>query len=244
MWIGSSTEIHEQKHTEEELRRANQDLEQFAYAASHDLQEPLRGIKIYSELLARDHETRLDAQGLQFLQHVKNGAARMEMLVRDLLAYTQVGQVDKPTVPVDAGAVLGVALDNLAAAIHESGAKVTSGPLPSLSIHPTHLQQLFQNLIGNAIKYCRPDIIPEIRVTASRAGARWVFTVADNGMGIDAKYREGIFGLFKRLHTHDKYSGTGIGLALCQRIVERNQGSIWVDSVPEQGSEFHFALPA
>ena len=143
----------------------------------------------------------------------------------DLLAYTQVIQMERPTVPVDADTALSVALDNLAGAIHESGAQITSDSLPSLFIHSTHLQQLFQNLIGNAIKYRRPDTAAFVRVTATREGARWVFTVADNGIGIEAKYRQGIFGLFKRLHTNDRYSGTGIGLALCQRILARSSTS-------------------
>jgi two-component system, chemotaxis family, sensor kinase Cph1 len=243
MWIGSSTEIHEQKHAEEELRRANQDLEQFAYAASHDLQEPLRGIKIYSELLTKNYARELDREGLQFLHFVKNGATRMEMLVRDLLAYTQVVQVDKPSMPADAGGAVNVALANLAGAIEESVAQVTVDPLPSLYVHPTHLQQLFQNLLGNAIKYRRPDTVPIIHVSAVRERTRWVITVADNGIGIDMEYKDEIFGLFKRLHTHDRYSGTGIGLALCHRIVERNQGCIWVESEPGVGSRFHFAFP-
>jgi two-component system, chemotaxis family, sensor kinase Cph1 len=155
MWIGSSTEIQEQKDTEEELRRANQDLEQFAYAASHDLQEPLRGINIYSQLLERRYRNALDEQGLKFLRHLTDGASRMEILVHDLLAYTRVIQAERPTEPVDATAALSVALDNLAGAISESGALVTYDPLPILNIHFTQLQQLFQNLVGNAIKYRR-----------------------------------------------------------------------------------------
>jgi PAS domain S-box-containing protein len=186
MWIGSSTEIHEQKAIEEELRRANQDLEQFAYAASHDLQEPLRGIKIYSELLAKNYGSSLDQEGVQFLQHLKNGASRMEMLVRGLLAYTQVVEVENPTSPVNADASLRVALDNLSGAIQEADARITSDPLPTLNIQPTHLQQLFQNLLGNAIKYRRPETIPVIHVTARPVASSWVFTVSDNGIGIES----------------------------------------------------------
>jgi len=244
MWIGSSTEIHEQKNTEDELRRANQDLEQFAYAASHDLQEPLRGIKIYSQLLERRYRSSLDGQGLEFLRHLTNGASRMEMLVHDLLVYTRVIQAEKPSERVDAAAALSVALDNLSGAIGESGARVTYDALPALNIHFTQLQQLFQNLVGNAIKYHRPDIAPVIHVSAKREAERWVLTVADNGIGIEPKYTALIFGLFKRLHTADEYSGTGIGLALCQRIVERNHGTIWVECEPGKGSRFSFALPA
>jgi PAS domain S-box-containing protein len=244
MWIGSSTEIQEQKDTEESLRRANEDLEQFAYAATHDLQEPLRSVKIYSDLLARRYGPRLDGEGREFLKYLHGGAARMERLVRDLLAYTHVGQLETPVELTDAGDCLRVAVANLAGAIDESGARISSDPLPAVKVHHTHLQQVFQNLIGNAIKYRRPDTDPAVHVTARWGKGHWHFTVADNGIGIEPHHHERIFGLFKRLHTNDKYSGTGVGLALCQRIVERNGGRIWVASEPGNGSQFHFTLPA
>jgi PAS domain S-box-containing protein len=243
MWIGSSTEIHEQKDTEENLRRANQDLEQFAYAATHDLQEPLRGITIYSDLLAKRYGARLDGQALEFLNYIRGGATRMEMLVRDLLSYTQIDKLEDPVKLRDAGECLQIALANLAGAIEESGAQVSSESLPSVKIHATHLQQIFQNLIGNAIKYRRPGTAPIVHVSAQCENGQCRFTVADNGIGIEPKYKELIFGLFKRLHTNDQYAGTGVGLALCKRIVERNHGSIWVESEPEKGSQFHFTLP-
>ena len=167
----------------------------------------------------------------------------MEMLLRDLLAYTQAGQLDRPEAPEDANAALNGALANLDGAIRESGAQVISERLPSLSVHATQLQQLFQNLVGNAIKYRRPEIPPVINVTARRDGESWLFSVGDNGLGIEAEYKERIFGLFKRLHTGDEYSGTGIGLAICQRIVERYHGRIWVESEPGKGSTFKFTLP-
>ena len=243
MWIGSSTEIHEQKNAEDELRRANKDLEQFAYAASHDLQEPLRGIKIYSQLLERRYKDRLDADGIQFLGFLSTGANRMEMLVRDLLAYTHVGHVDYPSEIIDAGQALHLALDNLAEAIKASDARVTYDPLPAVSVHLTQMQQVFQNLIGNAIKYRRANVPPAIHIDAMQQGTHWVFTVTDNGIGIEPVYKERIFGLFKRLHNNDTYSGTGIGLALCQRIVERYHGRIWVESEPGAGSKFRFTIP-
>jgi len=243
MWIGSSTEIHEQKNTEEELRRANQDLEQFAYAASHDLQEPLRGIRIYSELLTNRCQNSLDGQALEFLQYLNHGASRMEMLVRDLLAFTQIMQVEKPAEAVDAEEALQAVLLNLAGAIEESKAQVTFDPLPKLSVPAAHLQQLFQNLVGNAIKYRRPHTVPIVHIGAKRQGCQWAFTVSDNGIGIAEEHRERIFGLFRRLHTSDEYPGTGIGLAICQRIVDRHQGRIWVESEPGKGSAFHFTLP-
>jgi len=237
------TDVTARKRAEAELLRANQDLEQFAYSASHDLQEPLRSVKIYSELLAHRFGDKLDGDARNFLSVVGSGAARMEMLVRDLLAYTQAGQLDRPAIPEDAGEALSGALANLDGAIRASGAQVISGPLPSLRVRATQLQQLFQNLVGNAIKYRRPEAPPVINVTARRDGESWLFSVGDNGLGIEAEYKERIFGLFKRLHTGTEYSGTGIGLAICQRIVERYHGRIWVDSEFGKGSTFHFTLP-
>jgi len=236
-------DVTARKQAEAELLRANQDLEQFAYSASHDLQEPLRSVKIYSELLALHLGDKVDGDAREFLDFVKAGATRMEMLVRDLLAFTQAGQLDRPASAEDAGEALRGALANLDGAIRASAAKVTSDPLPSLRVHATQLQQLFQNLVGNAIKYRRPEAIPVIHVTARRDSEGWLFSVSDNGLGIEAEYKERIFGLFKRLHTGDEYSGTGIGLAICQRIVERYHGRIWVDSEFGKGSTFHFTLP-
>jgi light-regulated signal transduction histidine kinase (bacteriophytochrome) len=238
------TDVTARKHAEAELLRANQDLEQFAYSASHDLQEPLRSVKIYSELLAQELGEKLEGDTREFLGFVTSGATRMEMLVRDLLAYTQAGQAERPETPEDTTAALNCALANLDGAIRESGAQVISEQLPALRVHSTQLQQLFQNLVGNAIKYRRPETQPEIHVTVRRDGEMWLFSVSDNGLGIEAEYKERIFGLFKRLHTGDEYSGTGIGLAICQRIVERYHGRIWVESEPGKGSTFHFTLPA
>ncbi|HWB82597.1 MAG TPA: PAS domain S-box protein [Bryobacteraceae bacterium] len=242
-WFGSSTDIDDQKRVEEDLRRANRDLEQFAFSASHDLQEPLRSIKIYSELLTSSYGERLDSQALAFLSYMRSGATRMEMLVRDLLTYTQVTKFERPLELVDTQQVVSTVLENLAGAISEARAQISVGSLPPLRIHNTHLQQLFQNLIGNAIKYRSPDRTPSVQVTAENRNGQWLFAVKDNGIGIDAEYRERIFGLFKRLHTSDEYSGTGIGLAICQRIVDRYHGRIWVESEPGQGSAFRFVLP-
>ncbi|MCC6587982.1 MAG: PAS domain S-box protein [Bryobacterales bacterium] len=242
-WFGVSTDIDEQKRVQEELRQANADLEQFAYSASHDLQEPLRGLKIYSEILGTRYGSKLDGQAGEFLKHLRNSASRMEMLVRDLLAYTQAAQSERPATPTPAGEALAHAVANLTGAIVESGARITNDPLPEVRMHATELQQLFQNLVGNAVKYRRPDTPPVIHVTASRNSTGWHFRVIDNGIGIDPQFKERIFGLFKRLHTNDEYSGTGIGLALCQRIVERHHGRIWVESELGKGSEFHFTLP-
>ena len=243
-WFGSWTDIDEQKNVEDDLRRANQDLEQFAFSASHDLQEPLRSVKIYSELLARSCGDGIDGEAQQYLTYLRNGATRMEMLLRDLLSYTQVTKFDTPPQATDAGEALDASLTGLAGAIEEAGARVSHDPLPSVPVHGTHLQQLFQNLIGNAIKYRNPERPPIVHVSAERQNGSWVFSVTDNGIGIDPAYKENIFGLFKRLHRNDEYSGTGIGLAICRRIVERYHGGISVESQPGEGSSFRFTLPA
>jgi signal transduction histidine kinase/DNA-binding NarL/FixJ family response regulator len=237
------TDVTKRKRSEEELLRANQDLQQFAYSASHDLQEPLRSIKIYSELLSQRYGENLTGNARNFLDFVTAGASRMELLVRDLLDFTQITQLEQPSVPVDVGEALAGALANLEEAIKAGGAQVTSGPLPSLRVHASQLQQLFQNLVGNAIKYRRPDIPPLVDIRARREETHWLFSVSDNGIGIAPEYRERVFGLFKRLHTGDEYSGTGIGLAICQRIVERYHGRIWVESEVGKGSTFCFTLP-
>lgn len=242
-WFGTSTDIDEQKSVEDELRSANDDLEQFAYSASHDLQEPVRGIKIYSQLLAKRLGADLTGDPAEFLKYLSESATRMEMLVRDLLAYTRVTRIDVPQESTNANEVLTHTLANLGGAIVESGARITSDPLPELLLNRTHLQQVLQNLIGNAIKYRSPERVPVIHVSAERQNQNWVFSVRDNGIGIDPEYKERIFGLFKRLHTGDEYAGTGIGLAICKRIVERYRGRIWLESEPGRGSTFFFTIP-
>lgn len=243
-WFGSCTDIDAQKRVQEDLRCANYDLEQFAFSASHDLQEPLRTIKIYSELLSRRHADIVDDEAKLFLTFVQEGATRMEMLVRDLLSYTRASCVDEEDEIVDANEALNAALANLSGAITETEASITADSLPAVSVHALHLQQLFQNIIGNAIKYRSPYRSPAVHVAARKQNGFWEFAITDNGIGIDPQYKEKIFGLFKRLHTADQYSGTGIGLALCRRIVDRYGGRIWVDSEPGQGSKFRFTVPA
>jgi PAS domain S-box-containing protein len=243
-WFGSCTDIDEQKRVEEKLRRANNDLEQFAYSASHDLQEPLRSIKIYGELLTERYSSKLDGQAFEFLDYLRTGASRMEMLVRDLLAYTQVTTPDAAAEPTDANQALATALASLSHAISESGATITFDPLPFVRLHSTHLRQIFQNLISNAIKYRSPDRTPAVHITAQHNYGSWIFSVRDNGIGIEPEYNQVIFGLFKRLHSGEEYSGTGIGLAICQRIVERYHGRIWVESEPGRGSTFRFEVPS
>ena len=241
--LESNNDITERVRVQEEVRRANQDLEQFAFSATHDLQEPLRSVKIYSELLATRHGDTVDGEAQKFITFVRNGATRMELLIRDLLTYTQATKFDPGSEIADANEALNGALSNLGGAISESAAKISADPLPSLPVHGMHLQQVFQNLIGNAIKYRSPDRQPVVHVGVERQDGYWLFAVSDNGIGINPEYKENIFGLFKRLHTSDEYSGTGIGLAICQRIIDRYHGRIWVESEPGRGSTFSFKLP-
>jgi len=208
------------------------------------LQEPLRSSKIYSELLSRRHANLINEEAKTFIGFVQDGATRMEMLVRDLLSYTKASAVENTKEKVDANEALKTTLANLAGAISEAGATVTSESLPILSVHELHLQQIFQNIIGNAVKYRSPDRAPAVHVSAQRKKGSWTFAIADNGIGIEPQYKDNIFGLFKRLHTVDQYSGTGIGLAICRRIVGRYGGRIWVESEPGKGSTFRFTIPA
>jgi light-regulated signal transduction histidine kinase (bacteriophytochrome) len=242
LWIGSCTDIHEQKETEEELRRANDDLQQFAYSASHDLQEPIRNVSLYSQIVSNRYQALLDADGKQFLGFLTEGGRRLAKLVDDLLAYTRAGAGEINPTSVDSSAVLKDALSSLAEAIRENEAIVTHDRLPEVWMGAAHLQQLLQNLISNALKY-RNENPPQIHISAVNLGAAWRFSAQDNGIGIDAKYKEVIFGVFKRLHRDQKYTGTGIGLAICQRVVERYGGRIWVESEPGKGSTFFFTVP-
>ncbi len=233
---------YEMRNRQETLARVNSDLEQFAYSASHDLKEPIRNIAIYSELLSLQYGSFLDSQGQEFLQFMISGAKKIEFLVNDLLLYTQAAStVEEAPEPSPALKPLQAALESLREAIRESGASVTHEPLPDVRIREVHLQQLFQNLIGNAVKYHRQN--PRVHVSARDADGEWVFSIHDNGIGFDPIYREQIFGIFKRLHTNNEYSGTGMGLAICQRIVQRYRGRIWACSEPGKGSTFSFAIP-
>lgn len=242
-FIGSCVDITDRKQAEEALRRANTDLEQFAYSASHDLKEPLRNISIFGELLNRRFSDQLDDRGREFLAHVVNGAKRMEILIQDLLAYTRSGEVtDDPIGAVDSSEVLRSALASLEESIRESQAIITYDALPVVTMRPIHLQQIFQNLVQNSIKY-RGAEPPRINITARRTRASWEFTISDNGIGIEPQYRERIFGIFKRLHASGAYPGTGIGLAICQRIVDRYGGRIWVEPSPPPGATFKFTIP-
>lgn len=236
---------YEIRSRQEALLQANADLEQFAHSASHDLREPLRSIGIYSEVLAKEYAPVLDRRGAEFLAFITSGAQRMDRLLSDLLSYAHVSSIaDEKLEPIDTNRALCTALENLAGAIRESDAQIRMGEMPVVRIHESHLAQVFQNLIGNAIKYRRDEERLQISVSADRSEGHWIFCVEDNGIGVPAAYKEIIFGIFKRLHTSNKYSGTGMGLAICQRIVERYQGRIWVESEFGHGSKFFFRIPA
>ncbi|MGB6743311.1 MAG: PAS domain S-box protein [Terracidiphilus sp.] len=226
----------------EELNRSNEELEQFAYVASHDLQEPLRMVASYTQLLSKRYKGRLDSEADEFIAFAVDGATRMQRLIQDLLVYSRAGKRRLELIKVSSEVALKMALRNLSAAIIESSALVTHGPLPEIEVDESQLVQLFQNLVGNAIKYQNPGI-PRIHISAAREDeTKWKFSIQDNGLGIDPKFFERIFGMFQRLHKRDEFAGTGIGLTICKRIVERHGGSISVESQPGQGSTFYFTL--
>jgi len=227
----------------EELARSNRDLEQFAYVASHDLQEPLRMVAAYTQLLAERYRGKLDENADKYIGYAVEGALRMQTLILDLLAFSRVGQTETDHKHGECNAAIDNALANLRSAIEENGAVVTNDPLPSVAINSTQLVQLFQNLIGNAIKF-RGKESPVIRISAESQGATWLFAVADNGIGVSPQYKDKIFVIFQRLHTREEYSGNGVGLAICKKIVEQHGGRIWVESEVGCGATFHFTLPA
>jgi PAS domain S-box-containing protein len=229
-------------NTMEELKRSNEELGQFAYIASHDLQEPLRMVASYTQLLAKKYKGKLGADADEYISFAVDGASRMQGLIQDLLAYSRVGTKGKELVDTSSEEALQESLGNLRGAIEESGAQVTHDPLPGVLADQRQLIQLFQNLVGNGIKYQKPGV-PRIHISARRnGGKKWIFSVQDNGVGIDSQYFVKIFEMFQRLHKREEFDGTGIGLAICKKIVERHGGSISVESQLGQGSTFRFAL--
>jgi signal transduction histidine kinase len=229
--------------TVEELARSNRDLEQFAYIASHDLQEPLRMVAAYTQLLAERYRGRLDEKADKYIDYASNGALRMQTLIRDLLAFSRVGRKGSEPKVIDCNTIVGQALKNLQSATRESGAVVSYDRLPLVRCNSFQFLQLFQNLIGNAIKF-RGSEKPAIHLSAARTGSEWLFTVSDNGIGIEPECAEVIFSVFKRLHTSSEYPGNGIGLAIAKKVVEQHGGKIWVESTKGRGSNFKFTLPA
>jgi light-regulated signal transduction histidine kinase (bacteriophytochrome) len=235
-------DVTEWRAMEQDLRRSNQELERFAYVASHDLQEPLRMVASYTRLLARRYEGQLDDRADKYIRYAVDGAERMKVLIQDLLTYSRVGTRGDEPVRVEADEVLNGVLSDLRMSIQKSGARITRDPLPALTADPGQLRQLFQNLVENAIKFSG-DEPPVIHVSGRREGDRAVFSIRDRGIGIDPQFFDRIFVIFQRLHGRET-SGTGIGLALSKRIVERHGGEIWLESAPGEGSTFHFSLPA
>ena len=226
----------------DELNVSNEELGKFAYIASHDLQEPLRMVASYTQLLSRRYKGKLDAEADEFIAFAVDGANRMQRLIQDLLSYSRVGTKGQELLDTSSEEALQRALVNLRSAVEESGALVTHDPLPTVLADGMQLVQLFQNLIGNAIKYQKPGV-PQVHISVVRNGAKqWKFSVKDNGLGIEPQYFEKIFGMFQRLHKREEFAGTGIGLAICKKIAERHGGSISVESEPGQGSTFSFAL--
>ena len=227
----------------DELARSNADLQQFAYLASHDLQEPLRLVSVYAELLSRQYHARLDTEADRIITVIVDGVRRMEALIRDLLSYSRVIHAEEPVIQeqLDPAEALGIAVANLEMAIQESGATIQWGPLPSVACDRVELTQIFQNLLSNALKY-RGDMPPRVEIVAQPGREFCVFSVRDNGIGIHSAYHDAIFTPFKRLHGR-QYPGTGIGLALCRRMVERQGGKIWVESEAGRGATFWFTIP-
>ena len=226
-----------------ELKRSNEELSQFAYIASHDLQEPLRMVSSYTQLLSQRYAGKLDSDADEFIAFAVDGAMRMQRLIQDLLAYSRVGTSKMDLATISSGKALEIALTNLAGAIDDSSAVVTRGEMPSVRADEMQLVQLFQNLIGNAIKYRGPDT-PKVHVSVVEKRGKWQFSVQDNGLGIEEQYYDRIFGMFQRLHNRREFSGTGIGLAICRKIVERNGGEMSVTSKVDHGSTFQFTLGA
>jgi PAS domain S-box-containing protein len=240
----SETQAEALQAANDALMAANADMEQFVYSASHDLQEPLRMVATYSELLMRTFREQLGPDGLEYLDYVFQGALRMEQLLKDLRSYALVSTLHKEPVDfIDSGVALDRALANLRPAVVETGARITSAALPRVRFHEFRLEQVFQNLISNALRY-RSAARPEIRISVKPEGNGWLFAVRDNGIGINPSYQEQVFDLFKRLHSVADYPGTGMGLAICKRIIERARGKIWVESEPGRGSTFYFTIPS
>lgn len=245
-----ASEVAERRRAESELAqraqdlaRSNAELEQFAYVASHDLQEPLRMVTSFTQLLVNRYRDKLGPDAVEFVDYIIDGSKRMRELINDLLEYSRVETRGRPLVPTDCSTVFAAACDNLRASIDESGADVTADSLPIVMGDATQLVQLFQNLIGNAIKY-RSERPVQVHVEAKRHNGQWLFVVRDNGIGVEPQYSERIFVIFQRLHNRTEYPGTGIGLAICKKIVERHGGRIWLESQVGQGSAFHFLLEA
>ena len=248
--VEAYTDITERKQAEEklqetmtELERSNGELEQFAYIVSHDLQEPLRMVSSYCQLLEQRYTTKLDDDAKEFISFAVDGAQRMQGLIKDLLKFSRVGTRGKPFEQMELSTALDNALFNLKVAIEENNAEIMHDELPVAEVDSTQIVQLLQNLIGNALKFKRKDVTPKIHIGVVDKKSHWQISIKDNGIGIDPQFSERVFGIFQRLQTREDYPGTGIGLAVCKKIVERHGGRIWVESVLNEGATFYFTLP-
>jgi signal transduction histidine kinase/PAS domain-containing protein len=230
------------KRTLADLERSNRELEEFAFISSHDMQEPLRQIANFSEILGKEYRERLDERAVRYFGFVTDGAKRMQTLINDLLSYSRVDQAEIPQVPTSLETVLQGTLHDLNSLIQGTAAEISHDPLPTLRVNPSQMGQLLQNLIGNAIKF-RNEQPPRIHLSARQEDGEWLISVQDNGIGFNHQYAERIFKLFKRMHSEEKYPGTGIGLAICKKIVERHGGRIWAESKPGRGATFYFTIP-
>ncbi len=229
--------------TMQELERSNAELESFAYVASHDLQEPLRMITSFLQLLEAELSGKLDAEAREYIQFAVGGATRMQKLIEDLLTYSRIGRKGMSFTDTDLGRILDVVVEDIGRLVAETGTTIARDNLPTVHADPTQMMQLLSNLVRNAIKFRKPDEPPLVRVGGREDSNEWVVWVADNGIGIERQYFERIFVIFQRLHARDEYPGTGIGLAVCKRIAERHGGRIWVESEPGRGSTFYFSIP-
>lgn len=248
-FVGVIRDITEQKKADEikiqaeALSRSNKELEQFAYVVSHDLQEPLRTIVSYVQLLEQRYKAKIDEKAERLIFRAVEGGKRMQRLINDLLTYSRVNWQLNETEPVDSAVILAQVLRNLRAIIHETHAVITYDPLPVVAGSPIHMIQLFQNLIGNSLKFHRPDSPPTIHISARKSGQECIFSFADQGIGIQPEFRDRVFRIFQRLNTRQEFEGTGIGLAICKRVVEQLRGRIWLESEPGKGSTFLFTIP-
>jgi light-regulated signal transduction histidine kinase (bacteriophytochrome) len=235
-------DITERKQMDDEIKRSNESLEQFAYVASHDLQEPLRVMSNYSQLLEKRYKGKLDKDADDFIGFIVDAARRMQKLISDLLEYSRLGRKENPVTEVDSNKLVDNVIKNLSETIKSTGATVTHGNLPVVNIPESGFMQLFQNLIGNALKFHGKEPL-KITISAEKKDTEWKFGVHDNGIGIEPQYKDRIFQIFQRLHSLHEYPGTGIGLAICKKIVENHGGRIWVESEAGKGSTFYFTIP-
>jgi light-regulated signal transduction histidine kinase (bacteriophytochrome) len=242
-WFGTNTDITDLKASQEKLENSNRELDQFAYVASHDLQEPLRQITSFTELLGQSYSAGFDERGKRYMKYVVEGAQRMQRLIQDLLTYSRVGRLERERGRVDCNLVVDNVVAGMGDSIRETNAVVTHDSLPVLEANEANIALIFQNLIGNAIKFRKTEEPPRVHITAKKTVSTWLFAIKDNGIGIKQKYFEKIFVIFQRLHTREQYSGTGIGLSIVKKIVDTYGGKVWVESEPGKGSTFYFTIP-